>query len=105
MNYAKFEEIKALMGNDFKLLVDTYIRDNTKRVEEIGNSINLVDYTKIKDIAHSMKSSSANIGADEVSNIASSIEQYANELSISRIQALFPILKKEIDEVFDILNN
>lgn len=105
MNYQKYKEIKQLMGEDFKKLLAVYISDNKKRLVDLEEMIHKRDYREIKLISHSMKSSSANIGADQASNLAASIEQYAISESIANIQDLLPQLKKAFDEVIQILNN
>lgn len=105
MDYKKLNEIKQLMGEDFHKLVAIYISDNKKRLDELDEKIHKCDYLEIKQIAHSMKSSSANIGADQASSIAANIEQYAISESIANILVLLPQLKIAIAEVFQILNN
>jgi HPt (histidine-containing phosphotransfer) domain-containing protein len=105
MNNEKLEEIKQLMGEQFQALIDVYISDNQSRLKEIEANIQLANFKQIKLLSHSMKSSSANIGADEIAMLAASIEQYAIQESIDNIHGLMPMLKKAIDEVIQILNN
>lgn len=105
MNLSKFNEIKALLGDDFATLLVVYQADTSHRLEEIENAIKAKDFNKIRQLSHAMKSSSANIGADEVSSIAATIENAAKEEIAETISDSLAGLKKAIEEAIQIMNN
>jgi len=105
MNLSKFNEIKALLGDDFTKLLDVYRADTTHRLEEIEYAIEAMDFMKIRHLSHAMKSSSANIGAEEVSAIAATIEHAAKEEIAETVSDSIEGLKKAIEEAIQIMNN
>jgi HPt (histidine-containing phosphotransfer) domain-containing protein len=105
MNFNKLNEIKTLLGPDFQNLVSVYTKDTCSRIQEIETCIKSSDFNRIRHLAHAMKSSSANIGADSVCELASEMEELAINTSANGVSELLPKLKKAIDEAIQILNN
>lgn len=105
MNFSKYNEIKALLGDDFTTLLDVYQNDTSHRLAEIENAFKVKDFNKIRQLSHAMKSSSANIGAEEVSSIAATIENAAIDEIAETISASLVGLKKAIEEAIQIMNN
>jgi len=68
-----------------------------QKLEELKNSLYVLDYTQIKNCAHSLKGASANIMYDEVAVLFSDIEKAAisqNEDSIAELLHRAEILQK-----------
>ncbi|NHJ88029.1 MAG: Hpt domain-containing protein, partial [Asgard group archaeon] len=98
MDLEKFSEIKNLLGKDFAALLDVYQSDTRSRFRDIEKAFLEPDLNKIYQLSHAMKSSSANIGAQEVSEIAAIIELAAKSQSVDEISKRLPELKKAIEE-------
>jgi len=56
-------ELKDLMGEDYPFLIDTFTVDSRSRLESLKTFVDNHDLESIKSSAHSLKGSSANIGA------------------------------------------
>lgn len=67
-------ELKALMGDKFPKLVETYTRNADKHVANIQNGFANDDAQGIVDAAHPLKSASGNMGLLSLSRLAESIE-------------------------------
>ncbi|QUX95734.1 hypothetical protein C0J08_10050 [Marinomonas sp. CT5] len=70
-------ELKALLGDDFVLLIEAFFDDANKIMasfEEMLNQEDQVDYESIARLAHSLKSVSQNVGATSMSSMAAQLE-------------------------------
>lgn len=105
MDLEQLRYIQSLMGNDFNLLKDTYIHDNSSRIEDMSAYIRSRDFKSLRHHAHSIKSSSANIGAVEVADLAEKIENAALDEKIHEMDDLYQSIMKEFENVKKILNN
>ena len=68
------EEMKELMGDQYEMLVETYLRNADHYAAVIQEGYKEQDARKIKDAAHPLKSSSRNLGLRDLSNLGISIE-------------------------------
>lgn len=104
LNPAKIQEIKNLDedGSDsvLKELIETFLRTSPSKVKKMIESFYLKDFPALKTEAHSLRSSSLTLGADELSQIALSIE-YAKDISNLEEYLHEQILKlhKEFEQV------
>ena len=105
MNETKYNEIRTLLGDEFEVLKEVYSRDTENRIADIASCLDKGDSGEIRQLAHAMKSSSANIGAEEVSVLAANIESYALDENISEIRLIFPSLKKAVEDTIKFMNN
>lgn len=56
-------DLKDLMGEDYPFLIETFTVDSHNRLEKLKTFVDNHDIESIKSGAHSLKGSSANIGA------------------------------------------
>lgn len=70
-----YDSIRKLMGDAFAELLDAYREDTAEFVRLMREACNCGDYAAIQVPAHSMKSSSANIGAMQLSAMAKALEE------------------------------
>ncbi|VAW68022.1 sensory box histidine kinase/response regulator [hydrothermal vent metagenome] len=95
VEYKKLNEMKLLMGEVFPQLIPAYIEqsDNitSAMLEELDNN----NLTTLERHAHSMKSSSENIGADILSNLSAALEKMSHDKDIHKL------LKIKIFEITD----
>lgn len=55
--------LRDVMGDDFTLLIDTFINDSNERIKALAQSISQCDTDGLRRAAHSFKGSSSNVGA------------------------------------------
>ncbi len=66
-------------GKDFLLrMIDNFVTQAPKRIESTRKSLETSDLKSIHLIAHSLKASSANLGAAKVQEIAERLEEMAS---------------------------
>ena len=78
-------------------IIKEYIQLFVQKLEEIKNSLYMLDYGQIKNCAHSLKGASANIMYDELAVLFSDIEKAAvsqNEEGVAELLHRAEILQK-----------
>lgn len=70
----KIDQLKEIMEDDFPLLIQSYIQDNSEYLEQLKQNVNVYSEDDIRR-AHSIKSTSLNIGATAVADIARELEE------------------------------
>lgn len=104
-----FNELKDLMGSDFVIeLIDTYINETGNLIEQLRQALTVKDSTSFGRLAHSIKSSSASLGALVFSQKARELEMLgkANDLSeagpkLERLATDFLQVKNCLEELRD----
>ena len=95
------------MEEDIGMLYETYIADSQEKIVELAEVFKSDDYEVIRRLAHSIKGSSKNVGADGVADLLETIESDAKAESlsdrnerISEINRVFDLTKQEISQRF-----
>jgi HPt (histidine-containing phosphotransfer) domain-containing protein len=81
-------------------LIDIFLQDAPQRMAEIMNGLKAGDLKGVERAAHTLKSSSANIGALGLSSMCKRMEEIARERKSEGIQALVnesALLLKDVD--------
>lgn len=92
LDYAALEELKQSLEDDFDEVIDIYIESTTNILDQMREALDQAEDEEIKRLAHSLKSSSANIGATKLSEIAQALEQQLTDGVAENI-------KEKIDEM------
>lgn len=77
------EGLKEIMGDSFGLLISTFIDDTGKLVHSLSELHKQNDIEVFTRNAHSIKSSSANLGALQLSSMAAELESQGKSGDIS----------------------
>ncbi len=72
------EELKDVMGDDFSLLVESFIRDGQQRLQVMKVALDGQDQEALRAQAHSFKGSSSNLGALQVRDYCLALETLAS---------------------------
>ncbi|WP_223878001.1 MULTISPECIES: hybrid sensor histidine kinase/response regulator [unclassified Luteimonas] len=78
------EELRAMLGSEVERLIEVFLDDTPRLVAAMENAAIGPDYDGLRDAAHSLKSSSANLGAMSLSAAAKRVELGARERSLQR---------------------
>ena len=70
-------DLEDIMGDELATLVDTYLRDGDVRLRNLREAADRGDSAEVGNLAHSLKSSSANLGAMPLANRARQVEEAA----------------------------
>ena len=75
LDQAATQELRNIMGNEFALLVQTFIRDSAQRIEAIRAGVTGSDADGMRRAAHSFKGSAANMGAPRLAELCRVLEE------------------------------
>ncbi|MCV6621528.1 MAG: Hpt domain-containing protein [Cellvibrionaceae bacterium] len=99
LNEHLLNELRDLMGEDFNLLIDTYRSDSDYRLKKIQESIAASEYSDVVSAAHSLKGSSANIGALNMEELCHQLVLAGRDGDQSSMSYLLPKLKTEFEHI------
>ena len=104
------EDAKDAMKGKFATMVQFYLEDTVAFVEQIEAAVSANETDKIVSPAHTLKSSSAQLGAMQVSDIAQELEAAAREGAgggndiaslTQRLRAAFEAVEPKFKEILD----
>jgi len=106
IDFNKYHQLKQTMEDDFSFLLSTYFESAEKLLKQIADCQINGDSKHMKIYVHSLKSASANLGAIELSKLASEIENQLihSEKLVSNKQLLdlsnkYAEVKKEVSSM------
>ncbi len=77
-------ELRGMLGGEVDRLIDVFLEDTPRLIAALENAASGPDYAALRDAAHSLKSSSANLGAMSLSAAAKRIETGARQAALER---------------------
>ncbi|ODS23641.1 hypothetical protein AB835_07980 [Candidatus Endobugula sertula] len=96
-----YSETKAILKAKFSTIVDEYIEDSSKYIENIKQSVISKNAIIVAENAHPLKSSSYSFGLNGLGKVAEIIEHTAkNSLDDSWVEEVSDLLPK-IDAAFE----
>ena len=101
INNDMLDELKELMEEDFHLLIETYISDADKRVEQLSDAIASNNSKEVRELAHSLKGSSSNLGAELLAQLSQVIENKGANDNLTGIKDDYDALQAEYTVVSD----
>ena len=105
INQEIIQDLLEMMGNEFTDLVRVYLEDTPKSVELLERAAGIGDNDGLVAPSHSLKSTSANLGALGLSEMAKRIEHGARSHNLSGDPVLLVAqLKSEYQRVEQELN-
>ncbi|MGY1521965.1 ATP-binding protein [Luteimonas sp. A482] len=95
LDAAILEDLEAMLGDEVERLVDIFLEDTPRLVRALENAAGGPDYDALREAAHSLKSSSANLGAMSLSAAARRVELAARERSLERPAVAVALIANE----------
>jgi HPt (histidine-containing phosphotransfer) domain-containing protein len=86
-------------------IIDMFLHDAPSRVREIENALKIGDINTLERAAHTLKSSSANVGAVQLSHICQKLETLAHNKLLDEIPSLVSSSKKTLGDVAAVLRS
>ncbi|MDN6276832.1 Hpt domain-containing protein [Psychrobacter sp.] len=84
INHEQFEEMRDLLEEDFSDLIQVYLADSHQRVADLRVALQENDNHNGFEIAHALKGASANLGATQVVDLSSQLQDLCREQLISK---------------------
>ncbi len=95
--------LEELMEEEFPTLINSYLEDAPKLMDDIRSSSKDADMEVLIRAAHTLKSSSNNIGAIQLATISANIEKVGQANQLNQAAALIPSLEIALSQVIDTL--
>ncbi len=89
INMQTLETLAGLMGEVFDQLIPSYIDSSDKCFEDGRSAIVQQDAEAAERLFHSLKSSSRNLGAEKLGDMAATLETAMREKQLDNVQPLF----------------
>ncbi len=89
------EDLRAMLGEEVDRLVDVFLEDTPRLISTLESAAAGPDFDALRDAAHSLKSSSANLGAMSLSAAAKRVELAAREKSLDRPAVAVALIANE----------
>ncbi|WP_394001820.1 ATP-binding protein [Luteimonas sp. WGS1318] len=93
------DDLRALLGDEVDRLIDVFLEDTPRLLATLENAVDGPDYSALREAAHSLKSSSANLGAMSLSAAARRIEAGARERELPRPAVAVALVTNEFARV------
>lgn len=93
------KELKTIMGDEYPLLLETFINDSVARIATVADAVAAGDPDAIRRTAHSLKGSAGNLGATRLSLICKSLEELGATGAVEGAQLLLEDLQNEYQQV------
>lgn len=87
-------ELKDIMAEGFVTLVDSYQRDSAQRLAGMQDALVAEDRGQLRQLVHSLKGSSSNLGAVKVAALCIVLEGRVAEAAIAELQDLLLALNE-----------
>jgi len=92
-------ELEEIMEEEFPTLLETFLADAQKHYQQIGSTWQNVDFDGLRRSAHSLKGSSANIGASALADLCATLEAQAHAQETGSTEACIHLLCGELEAV------
>ena len=103
VNTATLDELEAAVGPGIGRIIATYLENTPRLIAQMKTAAEVPDLSLLRGLAHSLKSSSANLGADALSEAAKRIELEALQQTLERPAAAVAVVVAAFDHVRPIL--
>jgi HPt (histidine-containing phosphotransfer) domain-containing protein len=103
MDMRAYKEMKGVMGEVLKELIETFIDYMPGQLDDLNDAINKGDADLVFGIAHRIKSSSNSIGALGLAETAETIELIGRSGKTKGTDTHFTMLNDQLNEVMTFL--
>jgi len=93
------DELRNIMGDEFNLLIEVFVKDSTDRLVVIEKAIASGDAEDLRGCAHGFKGSALNISATLLTDLCKQLEYMGRDSQLDGAAEVFEALKIEFAEV------
>ncbi|MDQ3228135.1 MAG: ATP-binding protein [Pseudomonadota bacterium] len=103
LNSATLDELEAVIGPGVGRIIATYLDTTPRLITQMKSAAEVPDLPLLRELAHSLKSSSGNLGAELLSEAAKRIELDARQETLERPAAAVAVVVTEFERVRPLL--
>ena len=89
------EELRSILGGEVDRLIEVFLDDTPRLVAALETAAVSQDFDMLRNVAHTLKSSSANLGAMSLSNAAKRVELGARTRTLERPAVAVALIANE----------
>ena len=93
LNKQVIGDLRVIMGNDFSLLIQTFVKDSAVRLADLERALSAGDADAFRRSAHSFKGSAGNLGAQTLMDLCRQLEILGAEDRLADAPTLMPHLR------------
>lgn len=82
--------LKEIIGDELKDVLNLFLESNSDSIMQLQEAIESNTTEKVQSLAHTIKGSSANVGAMQLSALTAQIEQQAKANDSAKFASLLP---------------
>lgn len=94
LDAATLADLEDIMGDELCALVTAYLKDGDTRLKALREAADRDDAAEVGKLAHSLKSASANLGAQPLATEAKGVEQDARSGTLRDPSARVAVLER-----------
>ena len=99
IDMAAMDDLRALMGDEFQTLVDTFYSDSVLRIEAIKLAVESENPDSIYLAAHDFKGSSSNMAALKLADLCRGMEKIGRSRNIEQAKQYLLWIEEEFLDV------
>ncbi|TWI06066.1 signal transduction histidine kinase [Luteimonas cucumeris] len=99
LNEETLDDLEAMIGAGVVPIIGAFLDNTPRLIAQLKSAAEVPDLPLLRELAHSLKSSSANLGADALSEAAKRIELDAREQTLERPAAAVAVVVAEYERV------
>jgi signal transduction histidine kinase/CheY-like chemotaxis protein/HPt (histidine-containing phosphotransfer) domain-containing protein/HAMP domain-containing protein len=88
LNAEKITELRELLGEDFVSVIEVFLQDAPVRLRGVRESFGACDTQELRREAHTLKGSSANLGATTLSRISFDVQKAAEDNNLNVLELI-----------------
>jgi two-component system, sensor histidine kinase and response regulator len=104
LNYDRLHEIAGGDAAFAHELINLFLEDAARRITALAEAIAEADAVTIRKVAHTLKGSSSNIGAEPLRQAAFAVEQQGNVGDLENAATSLAMIEKEFERLQESLN-
>lgn len=97
--------LKEVIGDDLKEILQTFLDSAPDTLSQIQQAVSSGSAVDLRLHAHTLKGSSANVGATQLSELSLVVENMAKEENVDDAEAKVAEISTELNQVMDYLQN
>ena len=96
-------ELKEILEDEFDHLIATYIQDTQNKLDRLKAAASIANSAEVRELAHSIKGASINIGVMRLSELCQQMESAAVSGQVPEYQAQVAGIDEEVGHVLALL--
>lgn len=104
LNHGTLEILRDVMGDEFPVLISTFINDADEHIQRLHASLASQDSDAVRRAAHSFRGSCHNLGAAQLASLCEHVEERALEGELGGLSDYLAKIEQEFSQVVRLLN-